>query len=169
MALQDVHCPGCGLSMPRREDAIYDGYYNASPECWSVYGEVLADEYSNVFLFGRIHQLTVDTYAVQHAGGKHPDKSVAVHLCGLHLVLDRGLQPTSVPPLLQQIASQVDVWPHFPPPSQPVAMTVFDVAIAGSVEDHIKLVREWSRLMWQAWSRHHPQIASFVSQHLALE
>ncbi|HYC61445.1 MAG TPA: hypothetical protein VEK79_17955 [Thermoanaerobaculia bacterium] len=26
-------------------------------------------------IFGRVHRLTVDTYAVQQAGGIHPDKS----------------------------------------------------------------------------------------------
>ena len=53
------------------------------------------------YVFGQVHQLTVDAYAVQHAGGAHPDKSVGVHLCGLHLVLVQENAPPSVPPLLQ--------------------------------------------------------------------
>ncbi len=48
-------------------------------------------------------------------------------------------------------------------------MTVFDVAMAGSVEDHIMLVRDWSQLVWKAWSQYHPQIVTFLSQHLAWE
>ena len=100
-------CPGCGLEMPLRETAVNSSYYNTSPECWTVYTEVLASEYSNALIFGRAHQLTVDTYAVQHAGGPHPDKSVDIHLCGLYLVLERGMSPPTVPPILQRIASEV--------------------------------------------------------------
>ncbi len=52
-------------------------------ECWQLYTEVLGDQFSNIVLFGQVHQLTVDAYAVQHSGGGHPDKSTAVHLSGL--------------------------------------------------------------------------------------
>ena len=77
---REVPCPGCGLRMPASENASYDGYYNTSGECWSVFTEVLGAEYDNPFIFGKAHQLTVDTYAIQHAGGEHPDKSVMIHL-----------------------------------------------------------------------------------------
>src|SRR5713226_6930200 len=122
--MDEVRCPGCGLRMPKRDVATYHGYYNASPECWLVYTEVLAQEYSSAVLFGQVHQLTVDTYAVQHAGGPHPDKSVDVHLSGLYLVLERGVRPTEVPPKMQQLASRVDAWPHFAPATHQT-MTVF--------------------------------------------
>ena len=56
-----------------------DSYYNASPECWAVYTEGLGAEYSHAVIFGQVHQWTVDTYAVQHAGGSHPDKSIDIH------------------------------------------------------------------------------------------
>src|ERR1041384_6466827 len=71
-------CPGCGLEMPARPDAPPDGYYNTTRECWSVFTEVVGAEFANALLFGRAHQLTVDTYAVQHAGGPHPDNSPAL-------------------------------------------------------------------------------------------
>ena len=57
--------------MPEDPAANYRAYFNASPECWSVFTEVLGSEFSSALLFGQVHQLTVDTYAVQHAGGKH--------------------------------------------------------------------------------------------------
>lgn len=156
-------CPGCGLEMPRRDDAVYDGYYNASPECWSVYTEVLSAEYSNALLFGRVHQLTVDAYAVQHAGGPHPDKSMAIHLIGLHLVLDRGIAPPAVPPLFQKLAGSVTQWPHF----EPIVvrgMTVFDVALtAGSVEEHAAAARAWAAAVWEAWRPHHAAVAELAA------
>ena len=93
--------------MPRDASAHFDGYYNCSAECWRVYTEVLEKEYSNPALFGQVHQMTVDSYAVQHAGGPHPDKSVDVHLVGLHLVLNDGVRSPEVPARLQRLASHI--------------------------------------------------------------
>lgn len=148
--------------MPRREGLPPGGYYNMTPECWSVYTEVLEKEYSNALLFGQVHQLTVDTYAVHHAGGPHPDKSVDIHLAGLHLVLVRGVAPPSVPALLQQLAARMTSWPHFEPPPMPRSPTVFDVALAGGPEEHAARVREWSAAVWQAWAPHHGAVAELV-------
>jgi len=44
-------------------------------------------------------------------------------------------------------------------------MTVFDVALAESDQEHIKLVREWASFVWGKWSAHHQQIRSFVAEH----
>lgn len=138
--------------MPRRGGLTTHGYYNASPECWAVYTEVLAAEYANAVLFGQVHQLTVDAYAVQHAGGVHPDKSVAVHLAGLSLVLEDGKRPTEVPPVLQRLATNVREWPHFEPPAVAWTVTVFDVAMAGTPAEHAEAVRQWSAAVWAAWA-----------------
>ena len=62
-----MECPGCGLALPARPDAPKHPYVGASAECWAVYGEVLAREYEDPAYF-RVHQLTVDAYAVQHPG-----------------------------------------------------------------------------------------------------
>lgn len=164
--MNEIRCPGCGLAMPASERATYDGYFNASPECWTVFTEVIGAEFSNAVLFGQVHQLTVDAYAVQHAGGPHPDKSVAVHLSGLHLVIERGIPPTSVPPYLQALVTRVREWPHFEAPHMDMwPRTIFDVALA---TDHAAAVREWSASVWQEWSRQHEAIAQFVAAHLDL-
>ncbi len=120
-------------------------------------------------LFGQAHQLTVDTYAVQHPGGEHPDKSIAIHLAGLHLVLDRGIRPSSVSKLFQRLATTVKTWPHFPPPDDLGPLTVCDVALAESVEAHSKTVGEWAGMVWNAWSQHHAEVAGLVSNHLKLD
>ena len=165
MSTSESVCPGCGLKMPRRENALYDGGYNTSPECWDVFTEVIGKEFGNALLFGQVHQLTVDTYAAQHAGSGQRDKSVVIHLCGLHLVLERGLRPTTIPALFQKLANSAEVWPHFEPPTEMPLMTVFDVALAESDQEHIKLVREWASFVWGKWSAHHQQIRSFVAEH----
>jgi hypothetical protein len=160
-----IACPGCGLLMPETTREIERGYYNCSTECWSVYTEVLAAEYSNAPLFGAVHQLTVDTYAVQHAGGPHPDKSVAVHFAGLHLVYAHGRKPVEVAPILQRIASAARAWPHFEVPRAPVTLTVADIALCSTMIDHIERVREWSRQVYAAWSDHHEAIGAFIDEY----
>lgn len=166
---RETMCPGCGIRIPADEHAVYDGYYKVSPECWMLCTQVLGAEFGNALLYGQVHQLTVDAYAVQHAGGRHPDKSVAIHLCGLHLVLDRGFRPPRVPPLHKRLADTVKTWPHFTPPADPGPLTVSDVARAESIETHIETVQGWARSVWQAWSPHHADVAAFAARHLGLD
>ncbi|HEU4711110.1 MAG TPA: DUF5946 family protein [Pyrinomonadaceae bacterium] len=164
---QEIICPGCGLSMPPRKTNTADCYYNTSTECWDLYTEVLGTEYSNAFLFGQVHQMTVDAYAVQHAGGPHPDKSLDVHLYGLYLALEKGIKSPYIPPLLQQIVPSIGgAWPHYDPPTKRAAITVFDVAICDSTECHIKTVREWAQAVWDSWSDYHAEVAQLISHHL---
>jgi len=146
-------CPGCGIEMPRSE-RHYDRKFNASAECWSLFEEVLTAEFQNAVLFGQVHQLTVDAYAVQHAGGVHPDKSVCIHLAGLYLVLERGVAPVEVPPRLQRLAQRAS-WPHLAPPVARAGLTVYDVALADSPESHARIVRDWAAQVWRAWAPHH--------------
>jgi hypothetical protein len=127
---------------------------------------VLGTEYSNAFLFGQIHQQTVDAYAVQHAGGPHPDKSLDVHLFGLYLSLEKGIRSPYIPPLLQRLVAAIEVWPHYEPPAKKGSLTVFDVAIVDSAEDHMRVVREWSREVWDCWSEYHAEVANLISRHL---
>jgi hypothetical protein len=165
---QQSRCPGCGLEMPGRDGLRYDGYYHVSPECWSVYTEVLAAEYSNAPLFGRVHQLTVDAYAAQHAGGIHKPKSVAVHLSGLFLVYERNVRPAFVAPMLQQLATAVTEWPHFEPPPVPWQRTIFDVALCDTSQAHAETVTAWSLEVWHAWTHVHATIRELVLGHIAV-
>jgi hypothetical protein len=134
-----------------------------------LYTEVLEAEYSNAFLFGQVHQMTVDSYAVQHAGGPHPDKSLDIHLYGLYLALEKGIRSPYIPPLLQRLATDIKVWPHYEPPTETVSLTIFDVAFCDSTEDHIRVVREWAQAVWNTWSACHAEVARVVSEHLKME
>ena len=168
--VEETICPGCGLRMPARKTTTTSrGYYNVSDECWDLYTEVLKAEYSNAFLFGQVHQLTVDSYAVQHAGEPHPDKSLDVHLFGLYLTLKREIRAPYVPALLQRLVAAIEVWPHFEPPTARAGVTVFDVAICDSTEDHIRIVKDWTKGVWECWSAYHAEVARLVSHHLQME
>ena len=158
-------CPGCGLEMPLSTHS-YEGYYNTSPECWSVYEEVLGTEFQNVLIYSKVHQLTVDAYAVQHAGAEHKDKSVCIHLAGLHLWLEQGVNSREVPPLLQRLASRIEQWPHFEPPARIGPLTVFDVASAGLPEEHMDCVRAWADQIWEGWRARHADVQALVERFL---
>jgi hypothetical protein len=146
-------CPGCGLDLPRI-DRVYDRKFHASAECWATFEEVIAREFQDAVLFGQAHQLTVDAYAVQHAGGSHPDKSVCVHLMGLYLAIEKGVPPADVPRRLQPLVVP-RTWPRLPPPEERAKLTVQSVALADSPEVHVQRVREWAAEVWRVWSPHH--------------
>lgn len=155
--------------MPRHAGAVYDRGFNASAECWEVFTEVIGKEFSNVLLFGQVHQLTVDAYAAHHTGGNHRGKSVMVHLSGLYLALERELRSTAVTPLLQQLGNTVRVWPPLPPCTEKAELTIFDVALAQSIEEHVKVTRAWAESVWGLWRPHHTEIRDFVCGHIDLE
>jgi hypothetical protein len=154
-------CPGCGLERPAGAPQARISFHTSN-ECWAVYLEVLQREYQDPELFGQVHQLTVDAYAAQHVGGSHPDKSVDVHLVGLHLVFGRGLAPLDVPRRLQVLASAKPEWPRFEPPKARAPLTVLDVAGAATQQEHAERARKWAAAVWDSWSDNHAAIAELA-------
>jgi hypothetical protein len=151
--------------MPASEKVTYDGYFNCSPECWVVFEEVLGGASSNPAVFGEVHQMTIDAYAAQHAGGAHPDKSVVVHLVGLHATFVMGIPHLQVAPRLQRLAGRVQEWPHFRPPLVPAPLTILDVAMAETPAEHLQRVKLWAEEVWNSWADHHGAVARFVAAH----
>jgi len=150
-----VACPGCGLEA-EASGASYDRKFHASAECWGLFEEVIAREFQSAVLFGQAHQLTVDAYAVQHAGGGHPDKSVGVHLAGLCLGIERGVPLVDVPARLQSLVAATSRWPHLEPPAaRPRRLTIGQVAASRSPERHVAAVRAWASQVWEEWRPHH--------------
>ena len=68
-----IACTGCGALVPDTPGPTHR-YIGASPQCWALFGEVLAREYSD-FRYASVHQLTVDSYAAQHPGTPSPNPS----------------------------------------------------------------------------------------------
>lgn len=120
--------------------------------CWSSYSDLLAREYENPVLFGSVHRLTVDAYALQHPGDvsdRRAIQSVWVHYAALHLAFEHKRPLADIPPVMQKLAGG-----YFPPlPTIPAyfAVTHVDV-IAGPVENHAALVRDWAHCAYDAWS-----------------
>lgn len=76
---------------------------------------MLGVESENAALSGQCHQLTVDTYAMHHTGGDHPDTSIGVPLAGLHFLLQEDIPPPTVPSDPQRLAEAMwEAWSAHP-------------------------------------------------------
>jgi len=158
----ETNCPGCGLVLPARLAAPTHAYIGASAECWALYGEVLAREYEDPAYF-RVHQLTVDAYAVQHPGRpeRRSIQSVALHLITLCVVIEQGADPSDGPKLHKGLAKR----PGFgwlEPPVPIGEITIADVRRAESSAEHERIVRRWARDVWAAWEPHHATVRHWV-------
>ena len=155
-------CPGCGARFPALEGPVHE-YMESSPACWHAFGQVLAREYADPALFS-IHRLSVDSYAVQHPGGtsRQAIQSVGVHLARLCLFLERGLTADEANAAMLRVG-KIKASMHFlsRPPSLG-AITVADVIVAPNVDQHARVVGEWARAAWEAWSEHHETIRTWA-------
>jgi hypothetical protein len=160
-----VRCAGCGLELPAIDGPAHP-YIGASAACWALYGELLAREYQDAELFAR-HQLTVDTYAVQHPGveERRSAQSVGLHLMTLCLVLGRGADPADGS-LLHRRFVERPAWEWLEPPQPNGTMTVADVIAATSADKHHRLVGAWAADVWAAWAVHHARVRTWVDANL---
>jgi len=159
-------CPGCGLELPQVGGATHP-YIGASPSCWALFGEVLAREYADA-TYMTVHQLTVDSYAVQHPGTQDPRaiRSVWGHLVSLYWQLDQG-QPAAEAQTLIPLATRLaDGLGQLGPPSRRPDLTVADVIGATTAVEHRERVEAWARDVWTAWEEHRGRIAEVARRAL---
>ena len=157
-------CPGCGMVLPG-DGERWDPRSLASEACHQLYGEVAGYESQHLVELGRWHQLPVDTYAAQHAGERTPPIAIAFALIGLHLALDEGWDGLRVRDAHQRLAAASRTWPAFDRPASRGELTVFDVAMAGSPEDHIVSLRAWAEAVWSAWDGSHDAVRALIRSH----
>ncbi len=160
-------CPGCGLTT---SDTGGDppAEHVASAACYRLYGELLARDYSDPGYYRRAHQMVVDAYAAQHAGGtsRREIQTVALCLMTLCLFCEDGISPAEGPRLHQQMAANRPTFTWLPPPPQQHLLTVADVLPARNAAEYECLVRRWAGQVWQAWAPHHATIRNWNSQAL---
>lgn len=160
-------CPGCGLVLPKTGWTL-DRPFNASGECWQVHADVVGFELSHADLVREFHQLTVDAYGAQHAGGATPLIRVGYSLVGLYAALEHGWSGVRVRDLHQRMGKPDRSWPVFVRPSHWDALTIADVATAGvragSVAGHADAVARWAHQVWRAWSDQRGVVADFSAR-----
>jgi hypothetical protein len=160
-----VICPGCGAAVPDVEEMRQHPYIGSAPGCWLLYTEVLAREYGDL-RYGPVHQLTVDAYAQQHPGvpERRTAQSVAIHLVGLCLSLERGRGAAELPRLRQRLAAPKRIFPWLTPPTSLGDVTVLDVHAAETPEAHRAPVDRWAQSAWEAWSPYHAQVRAWADE-----
>jgi hypothetical protein len=158
-------CPGCGVELPGSA-APWDPRSLASEACHALYGEVAGFESRHVVELGRWHQLLVDTYAAQHAGERTPLIGTAFALIGLHLSLEAGWDGLAVRDAHQDLARRYREWPAFPAPERRGALTVLDLALASTPEEHVERLRAWAEDVWQAWAATHAAVDVLIAERL---
>ena len=140
----------------------------SSPGCWSVYGEVLAREYSDR-AYAAAHRPTVDAFAVQHPGqpAAQSIQSAGVHLVRLCLILENGFSDAAAGNAMEVIASRKAMLRWLAPPRSMGSITAVDVWRASGANEHVKAVCDWARSAWQAWAEHHEQVRNWVPPEFA--
>ena len=159
-------CPGCGLELERRDGPTH-AYIGASPECWALYGRLLAREYEDPAHFA-VHGLTVDTYAAQHPGepGRRQAQSVYVHLVALCLTLEHGVEGERAAELRRRALGRLGGGeaPWLEPPGALGGVTVHDVLTARNAAEHGTAVRRWAGAVWEAWRPHHERVRAWAGE-----
>ena len=161
-------CAGCGAMVPDVEGPTHR-YIGASPGCWAAYGRLSEREAAD-FRYMRHHQLTVDAYCAQHPGKPSPQsvRSVAVHLVGLHLQLERETPTEGLYAARQRISSlgkagKLDlVW--LEPPASIGEITVLHALEACAPDEYVEVVRRWAESVWEAWSAHHETVRFWAAR-----
>jgi hypothetical protein len=160
-----IPCPGCGGLFPETEGPTHR-YMESSPGCWAAYGEILAREYNGPAKYGPVLRLSVDAFAVQHPGRPSPQaiQSVAIHLIRLCLLLERKMPVEKANEIMLAATKRKADFFWLDPPDSLGEITVADIHRAGTVEEHMRLVRDWAEGAWRAWQPHHEQIRAWLPQ-----
>jgi len=160
-------CIGCGM-LTERVVGESHSYMLSSPKCWSLYGELLAREYSNSEYMS-IHALTVDAYALQHPGIENAKaiSSIYVHLTSLYAYFALGVAVELLPKVKQTatVYSKKSRW--LEPPANTYTTTVFNVLEAKNAQEHQLLVEKWTKETYNQWSSHHALIAKLYKQYIS--
>jgi hypothetical protein len=162
-----IQCYGCGALVKDLPGEPHK-YIGAAAGCWEIYGEILAKEYGEYGYPEPTHQLTVNTYAVQHPGkpsGK-ATQSVTIHLVSQYLILEQSMNVQSANHVIKKILQSREQFEWLEPPVPNGRITVADIVTAQDLKTHERLVAEWARDVWKAWSATHHQIEEIARRYL---
>lgn|SRR5512132_350817 len=158
----EAPCPGCGVVLPESDGPIHP-YIGANAACWALYGELLAAEYGELG-YAECHRITVDAYAAQHPGRRERRsiQSVGIHLSGLYLVLERGVDGPAATALKNRVLATKPRFKWLNPPRPAGGLTVRDVLEMRKQMPHCDAIEAWGRSVWEAWELHHATVRDWV-------
>lgn len=156
-------CPGCGLALPVHGGPTH-AYMGASSACWRLFSRLSADPFARRE-GTRLRRLVVDTYAAQHPGTEHrrATQSVAVHLMGLCVLLERDGESRRLSPVLGRMPARKTMDLHWlTPPDLTRCPTAADVIAAGPGDGYAPAAELWAKRVWAAWRPHHDTVRGWL-------
>ena len=158
-------CVGCGARVADVEGPTHR-YVVASPGCWARFNE-LGTRWWTPAIPGAspgVQRIAVDAYMVQHPGlpddtsvHRQAIQSVAVHLVGLYLSVERNIEPVSVTKMIQRLLASPRTFPLLEPPPSLGEISILDVVGAPDAR-LVSQVQVWARSSWAAWSTYHERV-----------
>jgi hypothetical protein len=124
------------------------------PDCAGLRDELFARDFEQPALYGRQHRLAVDCYCVQHSSYVRSAKSLAAHLCGLCVALERDDDQA----LLTGLQRWLSTNPGLAKPDLPAFRGDLTIAHVSGIDDpqaYAIAVREWAVSSWNAYRAHH--------------
>ena len=157
-----MSCPACGL--PGDGQGPTHAYMSSSPDCWALYGTIMAREYSDRAYWGP-HRRLVDAYAGQHSIGedRRARQSLWMHMAGLMLHFEDDWPDDRIVDFLRRAARSEDFAPLVMPEAS-LGLTVEAVAAAPDPETHAKEVARYARAVFDAWSPHHAAFRGLIQR-----
>ena len=157
-------CFSCG-AITENIDGATHRYLLSTPGCWSVYGEVLAREYSD-FAYMAVHDLTVDAYAVQHPGEANPQtiSSLNIHLASLYAYFKLDYPVRELSKVKAQVVRYKDEFIWLEPPSYLGHLTINDILLAENATQHCERVNQWAEDVFNQWQDCYPIVKGLLEK-----
>lgn len=160
-------CPGCGSADPEVTGPP-PAELVASAACYDRFTALLARSYRDPGA-RRLHQLIVDAYVAQHAGGRSRREVQQVALCLMTLCLfcEDGCDPADGPALHQQMVRRRPPFRWLQPPSGHGPLTAADALAAQGPAEQERVLRRWAEQVWRSWAAHHATVREWTRLTLA--
>jgi hypothetical protein len=136
-------CAECGL----RTQA-------GTADCAGLRDLLFARDFEQPAFYWQYHRLAVDSYCVQHSPYVRSAKSLAAHLCGLCVAMERENNQA----LLGGIHEWLSTNPPLDKPELPAARGALTIGHVSGIEDPVlysRAVGEWARSAWDAYRELH--------------
>jgi len=116
-----------------------------------------------------IHQHVVDAWGAQHASPDVKPIRLFFSLAGLYLHLERGFTGRQVQRAHADLAARSKSWPTFrlplPLPAERGAITIVDVVGVPAGAERDRMIEEWSRSVWTAFSGSRDAVIRLLREH----
>lgn len=181
-------CPGCKARLPITGYPADNRYGVFSAECRQAFDEILVKE-QELFGYPAVHRLIVDSYWVQHPPHEQVQKnlcisprfvaasiqSVAVHLIALHCALDKKIELSKIPAVMDRILTRMSAlqldFPYLKSPDDLGVIRAFNVRDAVyahpniNLHDYEQYAWDWARAAYDSWRRQHDLVAQWYVQY----